>query len=86
MPLGSVLGAVVFLLYINELRSANLCGNVTSFADDTAQKYYKDSWKDVEKEVNAGLYVIMCYLASTKIYKKVKNLFSTSKTISLINV
>ncbi|KAG8320668.1 hypothetical protein J6590_063190 [Homalodisca vitripennis] len=51
---GSVLGAILFLIYINDLCLARLNGMITSFADDTALCYAGDNWD--EQESNQRLF------------------------------
>jgi hypothetical protein len=64
VPQGSVLGAVLFLIYINDLCEARLYGSITSFADDTALCYRRDSWDQIEREMNLDLAALQWWFST----------------------
>ncbi len=64
VPQGSVLGIILFLIYINDLCNANLKGNLTSFADDTALCYVEKSWTDIELAMNSDLEAIQWWFSN----------------------
>jgi len=48
IPQGTVLGPILFLLYINDLYSVCSEGDIVSYADDTAIIYSASSWQEAK--------------------------------------
>ena len=55
VPQGSVLGPLLFLIYINDLHRATNYSEVHHFADDTNLLYSSKSVKDINKVINFEL-------------------------------
>ena len=67
VPQGSVLGPLLFLIYINDLQSAIKNSKVFHFADDTNLLNISNSYRKMEKMVNADLKMLYSWLLANKI-------------------
>lgn len=55
VPQGTVLGPILFIMYINHLLNIRSTGKIISFADDTAIFYEASSWADLKIKVENDL-------------------------------
>ena len=78
VPQGSVLGPLLFIIFINDLNVSIKSSKVHHFADDTNLLLINKSLKQINKLINHDLALLVQWLRSNKIS------FNTSKTEILL--
>ena len=74
MPQGSILGPLLFLVYINDLAKAIIFSSVHHFADDTNILYVSSSLKDINRKINHDLSNLDQWLRANKILLSVSKI------------
>ena len=67
VPQGSVLGPLLFLIYINDLHNAIKYSKTRHFADDTNLLIANSSMKKIKKQLNIDLKILTAWLKANKI-------------------
>ena len=67
IPQGSILGPLLFLLYINDLPNANLVSNVRMYADDTSLTYAASDSDELIQTINRDLANVHDWLNANKL-------------------
>lgn len=87
VPQGSVLGPILFLIFVNDLYAEKLIGRITAFADDTVLYYEATTLKDLHSKMQIDLNKIILWFKCNKLVLNVSKttymVFSLSKELDL---
>lgn len=89
VPQGSVLGPILFLIYVNDLCNGNFLGQLTSFADDTALCYVGKNRTEIELKINKDLEALRWWFTENYMVLNTDKTnyvnFSLRRTANIIN-
>lgn len=64
VPQGSILGPLLFLIYVNDIHNINLKGDITLYADDTSVFYFGPNINEIMTHAQTDLNMLNCWFQS----------------------
>ena len=64
VPQGSILGPLLFFIYVNDLPNCHLESDIVLYADDTVIYYSSKNLTDLQHHINAGLETVLKWFSS----------------------
>ena len=82
VPQGTVLGPVLFSVYVNDLLSLNISGRAISYADDTVLFYEEETSNSLKRKIESQLVFLEKWFDYNKLTINFeKNIFPSSDII-----
>lgn len=67
VPQGTVLGPLLFILYMNDLFECKIRGQITAFADDTSIVFSGRSWTEVIENMEVGISIVQEWFSNNSL-------------------
>lgn len=67
IPQGTVIGPILFIMYLNSLLKADINGTIISYADDTALIFHGQDWEEVKQKTKIGIKIVINWLETNRL-------------------